>query len=526
VPERRREIILLTDGLENTAPFWDMGPGNLRRVFERPENADVAIHSVALGAHTDRDLHARISAVTGGEARFVYLGSSLSLFGRLADAYMQLREISLNEMRLFTLGEDIPLDAPKIYEVDLPEGARTTRFAISYRDPQADIGLSVFDPTGGPLSSVDERIEMVNGVTSIIVTVVAPTPGRYRLEVTSSNGDIEVLTTVSAKLDVFLDGRLSFLRPSGASDMSGVLYASVLSKTIATASNQPVSVDPDGFLAAKPDRVVALVTAPDKSVVEISLTDDGAHRDGSASDGVYAASVLFDQGGPYAIRLRAYFGAGADAPFIERSLGVFQARSLDVDLDGMTDDWELASFPGRTIDRIHPLADVDFDGLSNFEEFRYRTNPLLFDTDGDGAPDGAEVWTLQDPTTAGAVTAGPNDADADWLDDDWERDHFGRDPRGVSAADDPDEDGLTNYAEFVNTTNPTLWDSNGNGVNDGEEAQWRTPQPRPGWRLAAAVPTRQVPVIDWYLYVFLAIALVGVGLLFRMTNNVRGRRDT
>jgi hypothetical protein len=65
---------------------------------------------------------------------------------------------------------------------------------------------------------------------------------------------------------------------------------------------------------------------------------------------------------------------------------------------------------------------------------------------------------------AGALAA---DSDSDGLPDAWEFLYFGnvaQDPSG-----DPDGDGLTNLQEYQLGTDPVLADSDGNGVNDGDE---------------------------------------------------------
>ncbi|MCR4311641.1 MAG: hypothetical protein NUV54_03715, partial [Candidatus Taylorbacteria bacterium] len=48
--------------------------------------------------------------------------------------------------------------------------------------------------------------------------------------------------------------------------------------------------------------------------------------------------------------------------------------------------------------------DSDSDGLKDWEEQLWKTDPLNPDTDGDGTPDGAEIKSGRNP-----LVAGPND---------------------------------------------------------------------------------------------------------------------
>lgn len=67
-------------------------------------------------------------------------------------------------------------------------------------------------------------------------------------------------------------------------------------------------------------------------------------------------------------------------------------RSIDMDVDGIADDWEY--YFGIE----DATADPDNDQLSNLQEYRFGTYPAQADTDADGIPDGEEAANGFDPT--------------------------------------------------------------------------------------------------------------------------------
>jgi len=93
----------------------------------------------------------------------------------------------------------------------------------------------------------------------------------------------------------------------------------------------------------------------------------------------------------------------------------------DNDSDDMADDWEDYYGVGN------PDEDPDNDGLTNIQEFDAGTYPNDPDTDNDDLPDGWEVNSGLDPLDA----TGANGGDGDF-----------------------DNDGWTNYEEYINGTNP------------------------------------------------------------------------
>ena len=85
-------------------------------------------------------------------------------------------------------------------------------------------------------------------------------------------------------------------------------------------------------------------------------------------------------------------------------------------------------------------------------------------TDNDLAEANAKVVITVEETPAGEM-----DTDSDGIPDTWETDH-GMDPSDATdASKDSDGDGLTNFQEFLNGTDPDSVDSDGDGMPDGWE---------------------------------------------------------
>jgi len=99
--------------------------------------------------------------------------------------------------------------------------------------------------------------------------------------------------------------------------------------------------------------------------------------------------------------------------------------------------------------------------LPNTACFLILGTPL--DSDGDGLTDAYELLVSKtDPHNYST--------DGSTMSDGWEILYFGQ--TGVATNADPDGDGLSNYQEFLMRAahyNPTVWDSNTNGVSDAYE---------------------------------------------------------
>lgn len=155
---------------------------------------------------------------------------------------------------------------------------------------------------------------------------------------------------------------------------------------------------------------------------------------------------------------------------IVKSLELSNNPTLDIDLDGLADNWEVSYFGDSSTQNA--LDDADGDGCNNGVEEVAGTNPLLSDTDGDMLGDCAETngyygYTL-DPFSA--------DSDDDYLPDNDEVSIYHTDPTKADSDGDgliDGGDGAGGTAEdgeiYDYHTDPTKADTDGDGLNDGQE---------------------------------------------------------
>lgn len=95
---------------------------------------------------------------------------------------------------------------------------------------------------------------------------------------------------------------------------------------------------------------------------------------------------------------------------------------------------------------------------------------------GGGAPDGSIPQSRIDlegelhPASAPDIGVDQfNDTDADELPDGWELEHAGNLTTLTGRSQDADNDGLSNELEYANGTEPTVADTDGDGLSDGDE---------------------------------------------------------
>lgn len=127
----------------------------------------------------------------------------------------------------------------------------------------------------------------------------------------------------------------------------------------------------------------------------------------------------------------------------------------DSDGDGISASYE-TQYPSAlsSLNSNDANLDADGDGLTNYMEYVFGTNPTLVDSDGDGINDLEEMSLI--------------DSDSDNMPDHYEIAN-GLNPYVADDHLDLDNDGVTNYDEFLQGLLPNNPDTDGDGLLDGED---------------------------------------------------------
>jgi hypothetical protein len=159
--------------------------------------------------------------------------------------------------------------------------------------------------------------------------------------------------------------------------------------------------------------------------------------------------------------------------------------------------------------------DTDGDGINDGDEVATtRTHPLSWDTDGNGQSDLADFYAANPPaelpaeTSTSTAEATSVDSDSDGLTDDFENstaltNPYSSDTDGNGRSDyddyyypvgnpDSDSDGVTDITETEQGTDPYGVDSDGDGLTDGEETNVFYTDPN-------NAHSRSSQYTDWYM---------------------------
>lgn len=207
------------------------------------------------------------------------------------------------------------------------------------------------------------------------------------------------------------------------------------------------------------------------------------------------ASATYDE-------IRIWDGAmGATQRAVAQAAGPESANlAADTDTDTLPDAWEMAFF--SDLDEA-AASDPDSDGQNNLTELAGGSNPnninsVPGDADGDGLGDTWEFTHFGNfLQTAGADPDGDHDTNlveftnstiptsklsffsstADTVPDSWKAFYGISAQSSTSDLDEGTGDGITNLVEFQRNTNPTLIDTDADGLSDGVEVNTELTDP-------------------------------------------------
>jgi len=297
-------IVLLTDGLENYAPFWSAaGPGGpLRPDFQAD---DIRVDTVGVGGDADDALLLDIATETGGEFRNLNEGAgSFELLSRLSDWYKSVDEDVRGEQRFYY--------AEGFSPTTISLGDKLWHVAFFDVEPSLDWMTVAFHSNLD--NTVEVRLFAPGATTPIVVTpptvtlrqdakhsvyrIRTPMAGKwiYMVHVLKPSAEFFAVASALTSLTAKVGPRQLVRRPTGD-------YLMPLRVWIA---------DRQSVLGAS---VSGYVRRPDGVKTPVTLVDDGLSMDGAANDGIYGLGFPATIPGAYYVSLKATGTSSTGIPF-------------------------------------------------------------------------------------------------------------------------------------------------------------------------------------------------------------------
>ena len=357
-----RDIVLITDGLENTPPIYEEAVESDILDASPP----VRLHTVSVGADADDELLQRIAERTGGTWVNLLTGEgSFFLLSRLADIYKRI-DADIRDEQRFLYREGLPdCTVPfgaaciRIDAIEVPEGLEWMTVAFHWDNPNGTPpdfsgSLQLSGPDNVPVTHAPPTVESYADGRHKTYRIRQPAAGTWTYAVgvpqTDLNPeDVEFFVAASAPSILALRAGpvdITYLEPSGIDAHMRLVLT----------DNAPV-------LGAS---VTAELRNPDGSKVPVTFLDDGLHDDGAAGDGIYGYIHTGTQRGAYLAYAEATGTDNSGNTFTRYALLSFQYRKLNLDPDlpdGLPElpeeggcrclpggeDWSVSLFGGSTI---------------------------------------------------------------------------------------------------------------------------------------------------------------------------------
>ncbi|HEX5166658.1 MAG TPA: hypothetical protein VFV93_14740, partial [Thermomicrobiales bacterium] len=263
----------------------------------------------------------------------------------------------------------------------ISQDAGSAAFALTWQG--SDFDLSLTAPSGRPISetSTDPDVFVTQGLSSVEIRVADPETGEWDLR--AEGIDVpspEPVSYAVSEIDPAIQTELTV-----TGDQAGLPLEVRL------------AVDGSSGPLAGAD-VLARITDPAGTTRRFTLSDDGAHLDGTRSDGVYGVEAWATAlAGAYSIEVAVSGTDGNGEPYARlEAATVSLGQITDTDSDGVADGAELryGLNPGNPGDGD---TDHDFDGIGLAVELAQGTDPFGWDSDHGGESDRSEVAAGTDP---------------------------------------------------------------------------------------------------------------------------------
>ncbi len=391
----RCSIVLLSDGMENTPPYYSTIKPELQAL-------GCPVTTIALGPAADETLLQQIAADNGGLYFYndVFTSSPVSpaSVDTVADTHLDLANIyeyseAFSERRMRLLSEKglVAYWDPQTHKFDVDESVDEIVFTLDWLPLTVEgMTLELWNPDGKQVPEADwAQVFKDSASRQYGGRLLLPMPGTWSLVV---------------KAQVSKDPVPYQVIVSGASSLTvELLLPDRYGRRFTTGERIPIYA----FLSSKAPiagaQVKARITAPNGVETLLTLFDDGNHDDGAANDGLYAnfytrvtqSAAVPPTGeeknpppkdeGSYRVLVTAD-GTAGKFRFHREAIGAFSVLAgADDDQDGIPDAWE------KENQVTSPRLDNDMDGLLNGEEYLAGTDPNDPDTDNGGESDGSEV---------------------------------------------------------------------------------------------------------------------------------------
>ena len=403
-------IALLSDGYENSAPFW-------ADVEAEVADNECYMDVIGLGSQANEALLQQISTSSVGGGNYDFAPTSgdvpidtdaapagnapeavqadASWQNYLSRAFDAIAIRATGRQRIFSaVGNNSTGDNPAVLPFMVDPTTDELVVSIAWQASATDQFIRLIDPDGVTLPLAGHQT-IIEGDTAEVWRVIAPKDGEWSVLVRGLPQEFHV----SASARTLLEMQIYATPPDDYMEQG----AKVPIVATFSGSGQPI-------LGAV---VKARVTNPSGQQKLLMLYDDGLHADMEADDGVYGNWYTQTTGGEEMVEDPTSYEDGEEpnsrgsylvqgmATWMdlrrEDQTSFFLYEGEDSDGDGYPDRWE-EDHDLDPDDPTTPDGDPDGDGLPTRCEWNQGTAPNNPDTDGGGESDGSEVPNCQPGT--------------------------------------------------------------------------------------------------------------------------------